>query len=312
VTHCPHTLYTAMGRRYEFDYRAHVREALAGSVLGSSGACEDKRFNWHVVGRCGELDAARPCDPGRREREQGVYDAVWGDRVYGRMLEALATHRGLNRVADVVLSGSAAYRCYFDEADGAFQPSDLDVEVLCAPRDEAYAVTCVDEACAKLVRDRSTVGSVVDAVTGAGFGTDTCRKNSCIFAPNGNGDLVAIEIPAFEGGARLPHSPLYVMRNDGIRCDRFRSLHRIRLCVQNDGRRTTLPLMDVKVRTDGRGPKSTPRTVFSVPVRVPTLKASIDELEKLLLRRYDNVNASKNGVRRLRLQALQRVLNSRR
>ena len=231
--------------------------------------------------------------------------------------------------ACIIVSGSTGSRITAMAAGAspslvtkAFPISDLDVEVSVPPSTRQGAIAediikkaaleGIEAACSHIVGDTGLVDRVSQKLELFNLTNKGMRMNSRIYRRNTKGALVSIDVPRFSpGGDRLQHSPIFATRNDTLPDGLV--LHRIRIaCCENGGeavRRTSVPIMDIKtqVRTPTQLVK---RMEWGLKISVPTPAAAVNELQRMLEREYDNVDASKDE-RRVAQRALLATLDRR-
>lgn len=271
------------------------------------GRCTDRRFAWKVLDN-GDRGHHERDDPGRGDLHAALLeDGHVGGRVIGALFDAACRVRGCR----VVLSGSTGTRELVAAARGGeypFAAADVDVDVY-APSEDARdaVVVAVQRACAEILNDDYFVRECLARVPARLRVDATCNRNSALIVRNRRGDVVRVEVPRFSARARrLPYSPVYATLNltlETVALLRFR----MHMVDDADGcRHFSLPMVDVKVRT-GPLPELARRRVAygGALVRVPSPRAALEELDKLLSREYEHVDARKDERRLEQRRALE-------
>lgn len=278
------------------------------------GRCTDRRFAWKVINDDGPDDRHHePDDPGRDALYEAILEDGWiGGQVIGALFDAACRVRGCR----VVLSGSTGTRELVAAARGGeypFEAADVDVDVY-APHEDARGavVNVVQRACAEVLNDAHFVRECVSRVPEHLRVDRTCNRNSALILRNRTGNIVRVEIPRFAARARrLPYSPVYATLNftlENVALLRFR-LH---MADDEANRHFSLPLVDVKVRTSPLPELERRRVAYGgALVRVPSARAAIQELDRLLERDYDHVDERKDERRLIQKRALEDVLAGR-
>lgn len=197
--------------------------------------------------------------------------------------------------------------------------SDLDADVVAGSKDVDLVRAKIDSACADILSSHRMSEKIVRRVEDAGIGWAASRSNSVLICrhPGRDGAVVAVDVPRFEDACpRLPFSCLSASRNDTM--DRGVVLHRIRLSgevtVAEQKVRVSVPIFDIKSyvgyeRDVKRMSIETASSTDRIPV--PTPRHLCIELSSMLTRKYDNVDASKDGKRLNQLRELERQTRSR-
>jgi hypothetical protein len=306
----------------------------------------DKRFRWHVLGHstssslgvdalaincpdaaealCIEVEdgkasdelpdnkiAPRPCLPANFFTCLLFDGNVTHDAVFAIQLRI--AQLGSNH-AKVVIGGSTGMRM---EASASckntaklvdtFPTSDIDIDIyVFEDSHKASAVSAIDAACSDIVRDaefeRKCANRLPKGVTMSG-----CRTNSRVYAQNGGGSVVSVDVPSMSDATpRMRHRGVFATRNDTL-SDMV--LHRIRLSIKSTGGPDPLPrsvpVVDIKTRV-GVAPRTVERRYAGLRIRVPSAQSSMRELERLLGREYSGVDEAKDALRRKQLEYFRR------
>ena len=313
-----------------------VDEVVAAALRASNVAATnveggfnplDRRFRWHAIG------ASRAnITPTSRTPPVGVYRRLLGDgAILREALMAVQTHvasaigPAARGAATVVVGGSTGMRLEqagkMATTDAFDAVSDVDVDVYVAHDHSASlqgVVAAVDRACMHVMRDAAFAAACEARMPPTLTSQKGRRFPARVYAANDAGVVIAVDVPTLaQGSPRVHAGPVFATRNDTLDGT---VLHRIRIAlaraggdgdvgdVSGDGGDVdkppaSLPIVDIKTRV-GEAPPTIARRVAGLQVRVPTAKHAIAELERLLRREYDNVDASKDSVRHKQLACL--------